>query len=116
MAEREIQLALRKRKQQQEKKVEEEWEDLDKTKMEAFDHKVRQKLIDEYERKMQNSKVISDQLNEFKMKYIKRMQDEKLESELITRQVHEEMNREHEKELERKRKQIEQKETFKKAN
>ena len=84
--------------------------------MEAFDDKVRQKLIEEYERKMQNSKVISDQLHDFKMKYIKRIQDEKLESELINRQVQEEMHREHEKELERKRKQMEQKETFKKAN
>lgn len=41
--------------------------------MEAFDDKVRQKLIEEYERKMQNSKVISDQLHDFKMKYIKRI-------------------------------------------
>jgi hypothetical protein len=84
--------------------------------MEAFDDKVRQKLIEEYERKMQNSKVISDQLHEFKMKFIKRMQDEKLEAELINRQVNEELQREHEKEQERKRKQLEQKATFKKAN
>jgi hypothetical protein len=44
--------------------------------MEAFDEKVRQKLVDEYNRKMANSEVINEQLHEFKMKYIKRLQDE----------------------------------------
>ena len=75
---------------------------LDHAKMEAFDEKVRQKLVDEYERKMANSKVINDQLHEFKMKYIKRLQDEMLEADLINRQVHEEMNREADKEQARK--------------
>jgi hypothetical protein len=41
------------------------------------------------------------------MKYIKRIQDENLEAELINRQVQEELHREAEKEAERKRKQIE---------
>lgn len=50
------------------------------------------------------------------MKYIKRMQDDMLEAELINRQVKEELQREAEKEAERKRKQQEQKETFRKAN
>jgi len=51
---------------------------------------------------MSNSKVISDQLHEFKMKYIKRMQDEQLEAELINRQVQEEMQREAAKDAVRK--------------
>jgi hypothetical protein len=50
------------------------------------------------------------------MNYIKRIQEERLEADLINRQVHEEMLREAEKEKERKRKQEEQKETFRKAN
>ncbi len=116
LAEREVQKSLRQRKQEHEKHLEKQWEELDHAKMEAFDEKVKQKLIDEYNRKMANSKVISDQLNEFKMKYIKRMQDEMLEAELINRQVKEELHREAEKEAERKRKQFEQKETFKRAN
>jgi len=74
--------------------------------MEAFDEKVKQKQIDEYGRKMANSKVISDQLHEFKMKYIKRMQDEMLEAELINRQVKEELHREADKEQERKNKML----------
>lgn len=87
LAEREVQQALQKRKAEHERRLIKEWEELDVAKMEAFDEKVREKLVAEYERKMQNSKVISDQLHEFKMKYIKRMQDEHLEAELINRQV-----------------------------
>lgn len=115
-AEREVQLELKKRKGEHEKRLDQEWEELDKAKMEAFDEKVKQKLIDEYNRKMANSKIVNDQLHEFKMKYIKRMQDEMLEAELINRQVQEELHREHEKDLERKKRQIQQKETFRKAN
>ena len=84
-AEREVQHALKLRKADHEKHLIKEWEELDTHKMEAFDEKVKQKLIDEYERKMANSQIINEQLHEFKMKYIKRMQDEMLEAELIKR-------------------------------
>jgi hypothetical protein len=60
LAERELQRSLRTRKVAHEKKLDQEWEELDKAKMEAFDEKVKQKLIDEYGRKMANSKVIND--------------------------------------------------------
>jgi hypothetical protein len=96
--------------------MEREWEELDKVKMEAFDEKVKEKLIAEYDRKVSNTRAISDQLHEFKMKYIKRMQDDMLEAELINRQVKEELEREADKEAMRKRKQQEQKETFRQAN
>lgn len=85
LQEREVQLALKKRKQDHEKRVEKEWEELDLAKMEAYDEKMKQKLINEYDRKMSNTKAISDQLHEFKMKYIKRMQEDMLEAELINR-------------------------------
>lgn len=51
---------MKKRKAAHEQRLEKEWEELDKSKMEAFDEKVKNKLINEYERKMANSKVISD--------------------------------------------------------
>ena len=60
LAEREVQQALQKRKAEHERRLIKEWEELDVAKMEAFDEKVREKLVAEYERKMQNSKVISD--------------------------------------------------------
>jgi hypothetical protein len=68
-----LQGPIKKRKADHEKCVDKEWLELDNAKMEAFDEKVKQKLIDEYERKMSNAKVIHEQLHEFKMKYIKRM-------------------------------------------
>lgn len=116
LAERDIQKDLKLKKKAHEVRVQHEWEELDKVKMEAFDEKVKEKLIAEYDRKVSNTKAISDQLHEFKMKYIKRMQDDMLEAELINRQVKEELQREAEKEAGRKRKQQEQKETFRKAN
>ena len=62
--------------------------------MDEYDEKLRNKLLDEYERKVANQKIINDQLHQFKMKYIKRIQDEMLEGELIKRQVDEELERE----------------------
>ena len=116
MAERDVQKEIKLKKKEHEKRMEREWEELDKVKMEAFDEKVKEKLIAEYDRKVSNTRAISDQLHEFKMKYIKRMQDDMLEAELINRQVKEELEREADKEAMRKRKQQEQKETFRQAN
>jgi hypothetical protein len=48
---------------------------------------MRNKLIEEYEKKNQNQKIIKDQLQEYKMNCIKRYQDEMLEGELLKRQV-----------------------------
>jgi hypothetical protein len=41
LQEREIQKQLKQRKLEHEKKVDQEWEELDKAKMEAFDEKVK---------------------------------------------------------------------------
>jgi len=41
LQERDIQAALKKRKAAHEKNMKEEWEDLDRAKMEAFDEKVK---------------------------------------------------------------------------
>jgi hypothetical protein len=47
--------------------------------MDEYDEKVRMKLLEEYEKKMENQRIINDQLHQFKMKIIKRIQDEMLE-------------------------------------
>ena len=107
MQEREMQLQLKKRKADIDKQVQKQWEELERMKMDEYDDKMRQKLLDEYEKKMANQKIINDQLHSFKMKCIKRMQDELLEGELIRRQVEEELERERQREMERKQKQIE---------
>ncbi len=116
LAEREVQQAVKDRKREHEKVLEKEWEELDRAKMEAFDEKVKQKLIAEFDRKQKNTQAIKSQLHDFKMSYIKRLQEDKLEAELITRQVNEELEREAEKERERMRQREEQKEDFKRAN
>jgi len=41
-------------------RVQQEWDELDKVKMEAFDEKVKEKLVAEYDRKVANTKAISD--------------------------------------------------------
>jgi hypothetical protein len=51
LAERDVQKDHKQRKLDHEKKLEKEWEELDRAKMEAFDEKVKSKLIAEYDRK-----------------------------------------------------------------
>ena len=111
-----MQFQLKKRKAEIEKQIQIQWDELEQVKMEEYDDKMRQKLLDEYEKKMANQKIINDQLHQFKMKYIKKIQDELLEGELIKRQVDEELHREREREMGRKLKQIDQAKDFKKAN
>lgn len=51
LAERDIQREVKQRKLDHEKRLEKEWEELDRAKMEAFDEKVKGKLIAEFDRK-----------------------------------------------------------------
>jgi phosphopantetheine adenylyltransferase len=85
LQERDIQGQLKKRKQDMDRHIEEQWMDLEKQKMEEYDEKLRNKLMTEYDKKMMNSKVVKDQLYDYKMTCIKRMQEEQLEGELIRR-------------------------------
>jgi hypothetical protein len=63
--------------------------------------KMQSKLEQEYKNKISNAKSISDQLEEFKLNYIKTLKEEMLEGELIKRQVDEDLEREKQKELAR---------------
>lgn len=65
---------------------------------------MRAKLEREYTKKMENAKDISDQLEEFKINYIKGMKEEMLEGELIKRQTEEDLEREKIRELQRQKK------------
>jgi hypothetical protein len=69
--------------------------------MEEYDAKMLEKLEKEYVKKMDNSKAISDQLDEFKINYIKQLKEEMLEGELIKRQTEEDLEREKVRELQR---------------
>lgn len=85
ITEQDAQKALKGRKQAVAKEIENHWEDLEKQKMEEYDQRMREKLEREYNKKMENSKAISDQLDEFKLNYIKNLKEEMLEGELIKR-------------------------------
>jgi len=60
--------------------------------------------------------MISDQLDDFKLNYIKRLKEEQLEGQLIKKQVEEELEREKQKELDRIKKIAQTREDFRKAN
>ena len=49
--------------------------------------------------RQENAKNISDQLEAFKLNYIKQIKEELLEGELIKRQVEEDLEREKQKEI-----------------
>lgn len=67
---------------------------MEKEQMTAYDEKMQAKLEVEYKNKVTNAKDISDQLESFKLNYIKSLKEEMLEGELIKRQVEEDLERE----------------------
>ena len=73
--------------------------------MEEYDVRMREKLEKEYNKKQENAKAISDQLEEFKLDYIKKIKEEMIEGELIKRQVQDDLEREKIRELQRQKKQ-----------
>lgn len=99
MHEQAAQRELKARKETIQKQIDANWEDLEKQKMAEYDQKMREKLEREYNKKMENAKAISDQLEEFKISYIKTLKEEMLEGELIKRQVEEDLEREKVREL-----------------
>jgi|TARA_B110000305_G_C19356880_1_gene597320 hypothetical protein len=72
--------------------------------MSEYDERLREKLEKEYKKKMKNSENVKTQLEDFKMAFIKRIKEDELEGELIKKQVDEELEREREKEMLRRKK------------
>ena len=64
--------------------------------MSEYDERLREKLEREYHKKMRNAQMVTDQLEDFKLNYIKKLKEEQLEGELLKKQVEEEMERERE--------------------
>ena len=99
--EQDAQKKLRERKKQIEHDIELHWEEVERQKMKEYDEKMTKKLETEYQKKMENAKAISSQLEEFKLNYVKQIKQEMLEGELIKRQAEEDLEREKQKELAR---------------
>ena len=84
--------------------------------MEEYDERLREKLEKEYHKKMKNAQNVQDQLEDFKLNYIKKMKEEQLEGELIKKQVEEELEREKLRDIERKKRAAATRQEFQKAN
>lgn len=105
--EQQAQKELNKRKEAQKEMINKHWEEVEKDKMREYDAKMRAKLEEEYQRKMENAQDISAQLESYKLGFIKTMKEDMLEGELIKRQTEEDLEREKLKELARQQKMAE---------
>ena len=74
---------------------------------EAYDEKLKEKLRNEYDRKMKHQKDIKDQLYQYKIGLIKNYKDSLLEGGLITKAAEEEMFANRQKDLQRRRRELE---------
>ena len=115
-AEQQVQMESRKKKEALQKQIDLQWEELEKQKMVEYDERLREKLEKEYKKKMANAKVVQDQLEDYKMSFIKKLKEDELEGQLIKKQVEEELEREKLKELDRRKKAQDTKDQLKKAN
>jgi hypothetical protein len=102
--EQQAQKGMRDRKQQIQKDVEKHWVEVEKQKMSEYDEKMRAKLEQEYKLKQLNAREISEQLENFKLGFIKQLKEEMLEGELIKRQTEEDLEREKQREVHRQQK------------
>ena len=114
--EQDAQRKMMQRKKQINKDIEKHWEDVEKQKMQEYDEKMRAKLEQEYKMKLANAKDISDQLENFKLNYIKQLKEEMLEGELIKRQTEEDLEREKQREIARQQRVAQMRADFAEAN
>lgn len=114
--EQEAQKKLAARKKQVNSDIEKQWHEMEKAQMAEYDAKMQAKLEQEYKNKIENAKSISNQLEEFKLKYIQNLKAEMLEGELIKRQAQEDLEREKARELARQKRAMEMKQELIEAN
>ena len=114
--EQQAQKKMADKKKQINKEIEKHWEEVEKQKMTEYDEKMRAKLEQEYKMKLANAKDISDQLENFKLNYIKQLKEEMLEGELIKRQTEEDLEREKQREIARQQRVAQMRADFAEAN
>jgi hypothetical protein len=93
MNEREQQMALNKRKKMVQEEINYMWERTEQAELDAHDEKMKAKLLEEFKRKQEATKIVKDQVHEAKMKAIKEYKQTREEGALINRQVKEEEER-----------------------
>lgn len=102
--EQQAQTAMKARKAAVNQEIEKHWVEVEKQKMVEYDEKMRAKLEQEYKLKQANARDISEQLENFKLGFIKQLKEEMLEGELIKRQTDEDLEREKQREVLRQQK------------
>jgi hypothetical protein len=116
LQEREAQIELKKRREDQDKAIEEGWLENDKLKMDEYDKRMEERLQELHARKHETARVVKQQLYDFKQQYIKRVKEEMLEGELVKRKARQELEAERLKELERRKRQAKTREELTLAN
>ena len=84
--------------------------------MDEYDRKLAQKEEALLKKKHETAHVVKQQLFEFKVNTVKKIKNDMLEGKIIKKQVEENQEQERRKELERKLKQAQTRQEFKKAN
>ena len=93
--------------------VERQWENHEKAVAEAYDEKMKEKLMNEYERKMNHQKDIKQQLHSYKLNLIQNYKDGLMEGNLITKAAEEELIANRQKELHKRRREIQNQQAIK---
>jgi hypothetical protein len=116
LQEREAQVEITKKKKEISKMIEEHHVEVEKENMKLYDLKEEHKRLVEEEKKKVNQAILKVQHDDFKKKHIKRLQEEKIEGEIIKIKAKEELGQQREDEKLRRQKVIDAQNETKKAN
>jgi len=116
LQEREAQLEIANKKKEIKSMIEERWAEVEKENMRAYDEREVEKARIEEEKLRAAHKVLKDQHDKAKLKHIKRMQEEKIEGEIIKIKAQEGLIKQKEEEQIRRNKLLEAQDDTRKAN
>jgi len=116
LQEREAQKEINKKKKEIAKIVDERWNEVEKENMRAYDEKEEEKKLKEIEKVKANQKVLKQQHDEFRAKNIRRMQERKIEGEIVKLKAQEEIVKQKEEEKARRERALAAQEETRKAN
>lgn len=89
-----MQKQLKERKLKQEKEIEKAWIEEEMRQMDQYDEMTRKKLEEQYKKKMNNSRVVRQQLHSAKVNHMRQMREHQIEGEFIKREAAELLEKE----------------------
>ena len=90
MQEREVQKEIERRKIEYQKQIDVHFDNLAREKVKEEEAKHNQNIDEEKQKKLKLNKILMSQHNEMKEKYVKLMQQDKIEGELMKKKAREE--------------------------